>query len=491
VNYTPPIPTIDWFAILPVAILVLTGVVALLVEVSRPKASNDGVVGVTVLGLLAALGALYYGQTHLPTGKPTTSFAGMVIRDNFGAAMSFIVVLCVLLVVLFSEPYLRQKRIAFAEFYPLAVWSAAGALMMATTTNLLMIFIGLEVLSVALYVLAGLSRQEEKSEEAAIKYFLLGAFASGFLLFGIAWVFGATGGLDLGLVAKAWTGDSMAPNLFLLLGFGLILVGLGFKASLFPFHQWAPDVYQGAPTNVTAFMSIVSKVGAFAALWRVIDAFAPLHNTWMPILFWVAILTMCVGNLTALVQKDAKRILGYSAIAHAGYLLVALLAHAKDPATVGPDALVYYLLSYGLMSIGAFAAISLTAKEGKEGTRLGDLRGLFSRSPAAAAALAVCMFSLVGLPPTAGFVGKLLIFNDAVRVGLLPLAIVLAVNSAISAYYYLGIVWAIFQPASTSEPEPARSPIPSGVATACAVCSFGVLAIVPLYSMVQQALTGH
>jgi NADH-quinone oxidoreductase subunit N len=493
-NYTAPIPTIEWLAIAPAGILFLTGVVALVLELLRPKANNDAIVGVTIVGLIGALVATYFGQTALPAANNASSFAGMVQHDSFGGAMTCIVIVATLLVVLFSEPYLREKQISFAEFYPLAVWSATGAVIMATTTNLLMVFIGLEILSLALYVLAGLSREEQKSEESALKYFLLGAFASGFLLYGIAFVYGASASLDLGLVGQAWDTGALHLRLFLLIGLGFILVGLGFKSSIFPFHQWVPDVYQGAPTNVTAFMAIVSKVGAFAALWRVLEAFGAMQTYWMPVLFWAAILTMCVGNLAALVQKDVKRILGYSAIAHAGYLLVAVLAHAKDPATISHDSLVFYLLRYALMTIGALAVLTLTAQDGKEGTRLIDLRGLFYRNPAAAVALGVCLFSLVGLPPTAGFVGKLLIFNDAVRVGLTPLAIVLAINSAVSAYYYLGIVWAAFQPIPESPNQthkPGALPLSAGLAATCIICSIGVIAIVPLFAQVQHALLGR
>src|SRR5205085_6526905 len=216
--------------------------------------------------------------------------------------------------ILFSEGYLREKRIAFAEFYPLVLWSTSGAMLMATSRNLLVIFLGLEVLSIALYVMAGMSRSEEKSEESALKYFLLGAFASGFLLYGIAFLYGASGSLRIDDIAASWASAEPFARTLLVFGISLILVGLSFKSAFVPFHQWTPDVYQGAPTNVTAFMASVSKIAALATLWRFVTDTNALTDFYVPILFTIAILTMTIGNIVALVQKDIKRILGYSSI---------------------------------------------------------------------------------------------------------------------------------------------------------------------------------
>ena len=475
-NYATP--SIQWATILPVLLVVVTGVLALLFELARPKASNGGIVAVSLVGL--AFAAIF---TVLGYGSPAgETFAGMALRDGFGSTIELIIIVVTALSILFSDAYLREKRIAFGEFYPLALWAASGAMMMATTRNLLMVFIGLEVLSIALYVLAGLSRSEEKSEESAIKYFLLGAFASGFFLYGLAFFYGATGGLHLNGFAVAAGSNFNTLNVMLIAGLGLMLVGLSFKSGLVPFHQWIPDVYQGAPTNVTAFMAAVAKLGALAALWRVLDAYSGWQATWMPAMIWVAILTMSVGNLAALVQKDVKRILGYSSISHAGYMLVAILAHAKSPQTVSDFALLYYLFGYSLMTIGAFAIVALTARSGKEGTRLEDLRGLAHRSPFMAACLVIFMFSLIGLPPTVGFVGKLLIFNAAVQAQLMPLAIVLAINSAISTYYYLGIVWAVL---GKEQGEPKPWTIAFSSRAVCAICAVGVLATAVFVGPVQ------
>jgi NADH-quinone oxidoreductase subunit N len=261
----------------------------------------------------------------------------------------------------------------------------------------------------------------------------------------------------------------------LVFGIGLVLIGLGFKTSLVPFHQWTPDVYQGAPTNVTAFMAAGAKIGAFAALWRVLEGCLPMADFWMPALFWIAILTMTVGNLIAVVQKDVKRILAYSSIAHAGYILVAILAHFRAPDRIGATTVTYYLLSYTLMTVGAFAVVSMSTRKGQEDTRLESLHGLRTRSPLAAAALTLFMLSLIGMPPTAGFFGKAMIFMDALNAGLLPLAIVLAVNSVISIYYYLGIVVAAMVSEEDSGAKANRFRV--GPAGATLLCSVGILAI--------------
>lgn len=479
-----PVPTIDFASIAPILIVVVTGMAALIVEMIRPRHANSAMGIVCLVGLFTA-GYFTAQQFGLPDSE---TLAGMFVRDRFGLVMQLILVLATALAVLFSDGYLRAKRIAFGEFYPLLLWSAAGAMMMATTRNLLMLFVGLEVLSISLYVLAGMSRTERKSEESALKYFLLGAFASGFLLYGIAMVYGATGSLHVGAISEVWTYGVGFQHTLLLFGLGLMLVGLGFKAAFVPFHQWTPDVYQGAPTNVTAFMAAGSKIAAIAALVRVLDGMLALSDYWMPALFWIAILTMSVGNLAACVQKDVKRILGYSSIAHAGYLLVAVLAYMSDPAAIGIGAISYYLVSYTLMTVGAFAIVTLGTKDGREATGLADLNGLWQRSPYAAGLLVIFMISLIGIPPTAGFFGKLYIFNDALRAGLAPLAIVLAVNSIISIWYYAGIARAALV-AETEGDAPSR-PLGAGLATAGTVCAAGLFAAVIFLTPLMGWLMG-
>lgn len=467
-----PAPSIDWLMMLPVIIAASTGIVALVVEMFWPRKSNNIQVGVSLGGLVAA-GCALVAQL----GKPdATTFAEMVLRDRTSVVLQLVLVLACFLAILFSEPYLREKRIPFGEFYPLAVWSTVGAMVMVSTTNLLMFFVGLEVLSIALYVLAGLSRQESKSEESAIKYFLLGAFASAFFLYGSAFIFGATGSLDIGSIGAVWeNGDQMTHNL-ILFGLGFLFVGLAFKSAFVPFHQWTPDVYQGAPTNATALMAAISKLAAIGVLVRVLDAAVGSQAVWMPLFFWIAILTMTVGNVMAILQKDVKRILGYSSIANAGYVLVAVLAHYKDPQHVTTGSVVFFLLSYTLMTVGSFAVISLVAKRGTERTSLKDLNGLYQRAPFAVVALVIFLASLIGVPPTGGFFAKLFIFRDALTAGLTPLAILLAVNSVISVYYYLGIAMAAF--VNDEDAERNRSArLSPGVASTCAICAAGIFAV--------------
>lgn len=479
-----PVPKIDILACLPIIVVVATGILALIVEMARPKRNNNAIVAVSLLGLVGAgvSIAVQYGLPSLET------MAGMVVCDRFALSIQLLIVVSTALSVLFSEPYLREKRIPFGEFYPLVLWSASGAMVMASSRNLLTIFVGLEVLSISLYVMAGMSRSEQKSEESALKYFLLGAFASAFFLYGVAFVYGATGSLHLSALGAIWDPNELSSRGLLMFGLGLMLIGFGFKSGFVPFHQWTPDVYQGAPTNVSAFMAAGSKIGALAALWRVLEAVGPMSELWMPALFWIAVLTMCVGNILALVQRDVKRILGYSSIAHAGYILVAILAHAKDP-RIGIGTITYYLLSYSLMTIGAFAVVSLGAKNGHEGTKLESLHGLYQRSPFAATSLIVFMASLIGVPPLAGFIGKLFIFNDALQAGLQPLAIVLAVNSVVSIYYYLGIARAALTSDGIRPTEGARLSL--GTATACIFCVAGIFAAAVFCGPLTTFLGSH
>jgi len=476
------VPLSDWSMLLPIAMVAMTGIFALILEMIYPKRDNTLIVACSLLGL--TLTAFMLGRQF--GVEPDTIFAGTVLRDQFGISMQLVIVLGAAVTILFSDAYLREKRIPFGEFYPLMLWSTMGAMLMCVTTNLLVMFVGLEILSISLYVLAGIARREGKATESALKYFLLGAFATGFLLYGIANLYGATGSLDLEVIAKAYATGNETVRTLLGFGLALLLVGLGFKASFFPFHQWTPDVYQGAPTNVTAFMATVSKTAAFAFLYRLLGAATDLQYLWLPALGTIAVLTMLYGNIVALQQKDVKRILGYSSISHAGYVLVALLAHGVNPKEVGPQTVLYYVLSYTFMTVGAFAVVSLVATEGKESTTLDDLRGLWKRSRVAAACLVVFMVSLIGLPPTSGFVGKLLIFQDALRANLVPLAVFLALSSIVSVSYYLNIAYH----AAIAEGEEAGgfARFRPSIQSACVVCAVAVVAAVIFYTPLTQFL---
>lgn len=486
-NGYPAPPSIDWLMTMPALLVAGAGIVALMVEMFWPRRSNSAIIFLCLIGLAVA-GYFTAIQFGMPDGE---TFARMIVRDRLGLVLQLLLIGIAFISILFSDGYLREKRIPFGEFYPLLLWATSGGMVMIATKSLLIQFIGLEILSIALYVMAGMSRNEAKSEESAIKYFLLGAFASSFFLYGIAFVYGATGGLHLDLIAEAWRADDPSMRNLLLFGLGLILIGLSFKSAFVPFHQWTPDVYQGAPTNVTAFMAAGSKVAAIGALFRVLEASGVMQEFWMPALFWIAIFTMTLGNLVACTQRDVKRTLGYSSIANAGYLLVALLAHFKSPDKVGLQATIFYLVAYSLMTLGAFAVVSLSAKGGKEGTRFHDLAGLYRRAPVAAGLLVVFVASLIGIPPTAGFFGKYFIFLDALQADLAPLAIVLAVNSAISIYYYLGIVRAAFV-AEDSPTRPAASgPVTFGNSLATAICAVGVLGISFVTAPVFEFLAGR
>jgi NADH-quinone oxidoreductase subunit N len=477
-SYNPP--AIDWLMVAPIASVCVAGMLALILEMLKPKGNNNMVVVTSLLGLAVSFAAL----SRQFDAETTSTLHGLLIRDGFSTAVQSILVIAAALTILFSEGYLKEKRIPFGEFYPLVLWSTAGAMVMVTTTNLLVMFVGLEMLSIALYVLAGMSRKEEKSEESALKYFLLGAFASAFLLYGIAFLYGASGSIDINQMAPAFVEGAKETKGLVLFGGALVIIGLGFKSSFVPFHQWTPDVYQGAPTNVAAFMASASKVAALATLWRFMSemSFTPeLANFFLPVLFWIAVLTMTIGNFAALVQKDLKRVLGYSSISHAGYVLVGICANLKDPINTSSGSVLFYLLAYTMTTIGAFAVVSLVARNGKESTSIKDLYGLRLRSPLAAVVLVIFMVSLLGMPPTAGFWGKWVIFRDALTAGMPSLAIVLAVNSAVSAYYYLGIAWAAMVP------EPDRIPVigklTPGFRSTALICAAGTLLIWMVFNL--------
>ncbi|MBX3095838.1 MAG: NADH-quinone oxidoreductase subunit N [Fimbriimonadaceae bacterium] len=461
----PAVPSVDWTLLWPVMTVMLTGIVGLTIEMIRPRQNNNMIVGVSLVGLAIAIFQLA-NQIGLPEA---TTFNDLISRDHFGTVLQILMLGACGLCFLFSEPYLRERHVPFAEFYPLALWSAAGGMLVVSTDSLIMLFIGVEVLSIALYCLAGLCREDQRSEESALKYFLLGSLASAFMLYGMAFLYGATGLLSLRALEVVPVNESMQ-----MIGLGFILVGLGFKASLFPFHVWTPDVYQGAPSNVSAFMASVSKIAAFGALARLLVAADLIQEFWTPLVFWMAILTMTIGNLGALRSRDIKRTLGFSSVAHAGYLLVALLAHLEMPIAVPLDALLFYLAVYSVATIGSFAVISLAAKNGREDSREFALNGLWKKNPFAAGTLAVFMVSLIGMPFTGGFIGKFMIFQGALQAGLQPLAIVLAANSAISVFYYLGIIKATFVEAE--EPTGGHfSQGTLGLNIACGICALLVL----------------
>lgn len=478
------IPEINWTILLPLLIVVGT---ALLVLVAESFLKKDRYTPLVIIAL-AGLAATAYSQYSLwQTSSRTLN--DTFLSDNLSILLSWIIIGATALTLLFSDDYLRAKNINYGEFYPMLLFAASGAMIMVSSTDLIVIFLGLEVLSISLYVLAGLSRKEVRSEEAAIKYFLLGAFASAFFLYGVAFVYGALGNVDLANVQEAWQKaqiqqDAVVPGL-LLAGAGLMLVGLAFKAALVPFHMWTPDVYQGSPTLVTAFMAAVSKTAAFAVLIRVVGAFIHTQAVWEPVLWLLAALSMTLGNLVAINQRDAKRMLAYSSIAHAGYLMVGLLS-ANETGLTG---MLFYLIVYSFMTIGAFAVLSLMVRAGDD-TSVDALRGLWRRQPFAAGVMAIFLLSLAGIPPLAGFWGKWYLFLAAIESSHLGIAMLLAVNSVIGAYYYLRLTITLY--AENAVDEQAKPwGIPVGMTICLSICVLGLILLgvmpAPVVEMGRQA----
>jgi len=401
-----------------------------------------------VLSLLSLGGVITLGDGE-------TAFAGMYRADRLTDAIGVAALITALLGVMVAYDYLERTQIQRGEYYVLLLFSTAGAMLMGAANNLVIVFIALELLSIPLYILSGFRRPQEASEESAMKYFLLGAFSSGFLVYGIALIYGATGAIDLPGVwdaAARVVADDAPARFLLLIGGGLVLTGLGFKVAAVPFHMWTPDVYQGAPTPVVAFMSVTAKIGGFGALVRVfgggLSSFVLATDAaaaWQDTIWLVAVLTMLLGNFVAIMQSDLKRLLAYSTIAHAGYILIALAAAGtaglEDEAA---QAVVIYLLAYAFTNVGAFAVIATIERDDATNTGLDALRGLAVRRPWLAAAMAVFMFSLTGIPLTAGFIGKWYVFKVALQADLIAAAVVGVLTSAVSAFYYLRVVWMMY-----------------------------------------------
>ncbi len=424
------LPAIHWLSVLPTLLLAGTAMLALFwdIWIKDEERSLLGWLSFTGIVLTALCSCLLWGRNE-------AVFSGMFVLDTYALFFNLIFCMVAGLTVLMSLTYLETAEIRHGEYYALILFATLGMVIMAAATDLILIFLGLETMSIAVYVLAGIWRQHLTSHEAALKYFLLGAFASGFLLYGIALVYGATGSVQLGAIAQHVSANGSSP--LLLIGIALLIVGFGFKVAAVPFHVWAPDVYQGSPTTVTAFMAVGVKAAAFAAFARVfLHTLGPVHADWQGILWVIAALTMTVGNVTALVQHNIKRMLAYSSIAHAGYLLVAMVA-GKD---FGGAALMYYLVAYGLMNMGAFGVMIAVGRKGEPNEDFDDYAGLGFRHPALGMAMTVFMLSLAGVPPLVGFTGKFYIFSAAVQAGCVWLAVIGVLNSVVSAYYYIRVV---------------------------------------------------
>jgi NADH-quinone oxidoreductase subunit N len=399
-----------------------------------------------------------------------TTFSDMFLVDNYATFFKFIFLAGSFMIIFVSMNYLKREEILHGEYFGLILFSTLGMMLLASGFDLVIIFLGLEIMSVSLYVLTGFRRGDLKSNEAALKYFLMGAFATGFLLYGIVMMYGSVGSTNLEQIIKTIALGEAGSSLMVWAGAGLLLVGFGFKIAAVPFHMWVPDVYQGAPTPITAFISAGPKAAGFAALLRVfLFSFVTIKVDWTTIVWIMAALTMTTGNIIAIAQSDIKRMLAYSSIAHAGYVLVALVAGGET----GVSSALFYLLSYTFMNIGAFTVVILLGKKDQENTGLDDYSGLAARSPLLAILMSVFMFSLAGFPPTAGFMGKFYVFSAAVKSGFVGLVVIGVLNSLVSVYYYLRVVVIMFMHAP--EPEAQRIPIAFGTGLVLLISVWGVL----------------
>jgi len=391
------------------------------------------------LSMWVALGGIVWAlwRTLAQWGLTERGYAGMVALDTLSTFFNVLFLASTGVVVLLSHPFLHKEDVEHSEYYSLLLFATAGMMILASGLDLITLFLGIEVLSISLYILAGYRRDSDASNEAAMKYFLLGAFSSAILLYGIALTFGATGTTNLVRIAEVLGNTAAIPEGLLYAGLALILVGLAFKVAAAPFHMWTPDVYEGAPTPITAFLSAGPKAAAFAAILRTFFvAFGPVHQEWDATLTVIAILTMTVGNVAAIAQTNVKRMLAYSSIAHTGYVLIGVVAGGVTGATGA----VFYLLAYVAMNLGAFAVIVLLEHQGEKGDELKDYGGLGFRYPILGALLSLFMISLSGIPPTVGFVGKLYLFGAAVQSGHILLAVFGVLNSAVSVFYYLRLL---------------------------------------------------
>ena len=479
--------TVQWSMLAPVLTLVVVACVLLLVA-ATPARRGPLPYLLALGGLGAACGSLL-ALAERP--MQLSAFGDMLVVDRSAMYMSGIVLLAALLAVLLSRQYLERAPAPAAEYYALLLMASLGMIVMGSTNNLLVIFLGLEILSVALYVLSGITRDWIRSLEAALKYFLLGAFSTGFILYGMAFLYGATGSLDLlaisqraGDLMAGAEGEGAAP--MLLVGLGLIIVGLAFKVAAVPFHWWAPDVYEGSPTPVTAFMAVGTKAVSFLVLLRVVTtAFGTiLVAEWTLVLGILALLSMLVGNLVALVQRNIKRMLAFSSVAHAGYLLIAVAAGTD----LGTSAMMFYFAAYVLTTLGAFGVASLVAETtdgGDEGYGLMRYAGLARTHPGLAAAMMIFMLSLIGVPPTAGFIGKYYIFQAAIQKALegstlfLVLSVVGILLSVVSAAYYLRVIVTMYMTQPEGEPAQVRTSPDAGFAILVAAVGIMYLGFFP------------
>jgi NADH-quinone oxidoreductase subunit N len=491
------IPAINLWAIGPFLVVTITAMIVLVGGLFRSLETSPALPAISVIGLIVAL-AVSIGFW----GQQATWFNQMIATDAFAGFFSIVILIASVIAILMSTSQARSPWISPGEYYSLLLFCSAGMLLLAQATNLIMVVIGIELLSLSLYVLAGFVRARQTSLEASMKYFLLGAFALGFLIYGSALVFGATASTSFAGIAAAVTAPGPANalvNPLFLVGLGLLIVGIAFKLSVVPFHQWTPDVYEGAPTAIAGFMSVGTKVAVFAVAIRFLTFAVPqAQPDWSVVLWGLAILTMVVGNVAAVVQSSLKRMLAYSSIAQAGYILIAVVAGGP----LGTASVMFYLLAYTFMNLGAFTVLLALGQTSDDNPTLNDLIGLGQRAPLAAMAMTVFMLSLAGIPPTAGFLAKVYVFTAGVQAGYVDMVIIGVLTSAIAVFYYLRVVVNMYMRAPTTvEAESATSrmailPVPlTGVLPVLLVILVGatlILGIVPVLPLdiAQAAVIG-
>ena len=476
-------PATNVTIILPELIVAAAGVAVMLYDSFFPKQrAVSGAISLVGLAISGILLAMLWGSD-----QPATGWNGMIAHDNLRLSFSFVFLFVSAMTVLISTVWVERENVPVGEYHAMLLFATFGMMMMSAGNDLVVIFLGLETLSIATYVMAGLRKSDLKSNESAMKYFILGSFASAFLLYGMALIYGATGATGLTQIAERVVNPNF-PAL-LLVGGAMMIVGFGFKIAMAPFHVWTPDVYEGAPTPITGFMATGPKAAAFASFMRVfvlglpliagVQASAYLHQSWVTVLSILAMLTITVGNVAAILQDNVKRMLAYSSIAHAGYALIGFVGAGMATTTAERDAAIaavaFYMLTYAITSLGAFAIITLLAQKNDRRTDFEDFNGIGFKAPFLAFSLSLFMLSLLGMPLTAGFMGKIFVFAPALEAGnplLTTLVVVAVVNTAISAYYYLRLIVVMFFRTRTTDWQAPK--MPASMAAAIIITVIGV-----------------
>jgi NADH-quinone oxidoreductase subunit N len=490
-------PDVNLTLLSPELIVGVAGVIVMLVDAFTRRGQRSITGALTILALVASGGAAIWLWLKWPAAR--SAFNGMIVLDELRLSFTLIFVVVSILTVLIAMVWIKDEELPAGEFHSLLLFATCGMMLMASAGDLVIVFLGLEILSIATYVLAGFRRTDVRSNESSLKYFILGSFASAFLLYGIALVYGATatgpdqpGTTNIALIA-ARADQSLYPPL-LLAGLAMMLVGFGFKIATAPFHVWTPDVYEGAPSPVTAFMAAGPKAAGFASFMRVFLFGFPIattamgtagfaHKSWLGALAIMAVLTMTIGNVVAIVQQNVKRMLAYSSIAHAGYALVGFVAAgaATDPESrsAALTAVAFYLLTYAIMNMGAFAIVTLVARRGDRQDQVEDYNGIGFKSPVLAFSLSIFLLSLLGMPLTAGFMGKIVVFSAALQQGYVWLVVIGVLNTAVSAYYYLRLIIVMFFRERTTPWESPRIPASAVVALVITIAAVFYLGLFP------------